>query len=166
MKSIVGISILIMFSLPSFSQDIKGTYAIQNLESGIYIRIKDANTKNGTPIVTYSPVNWKCVTWDFKKEKGNVYKLENLFSHKTMQPASEAKEGVSLEEQPLQTESRSQLYEFIRVADNTYLIKLSGSELYVTPSVKTDESNAPILLMSKNGSKLQQWKLTEQHPTM
>lgn len=59
-----------------FSQDIQGTYAIENLETGKVLRIKDANRSEGTPLVLYSPVNWKCVTWDFKHVEGDYYRLK------------------------------------------------------------------------------------------
>jgi len=147
----------------AYSQEIKGTYAIKNVETGIYIRIKDANSKNGTPIVAYSPVNWKCVTWDFKKQQ-DAYQLTNLFSHKTMQPSATAKEGVAMEEQPLANGSTNQQYEFIQVEKNTYLIKLKGTELYLTPSSSNGDINAPIVLKQKNNTRLQYWQLKEQHP--
>ncbi|MBO9562532.1 MAG: RICIN domain-containing protein [Niastella sp.] len=166
MKRTFLFSLALLATFYTYCQEIKGSYAIRNAETGIFIRIKDANTKNGTPIVTYSPVNWKCVTWDFKKQEANKYLLENLFSHKTMQPVSPAKQGVALEEQPLQKNSPQQLYEFIADGNNNYLIKLSGTELYITPSVNTGEVNAPIILLPKSGSRLQLWQLIEQHPTM
>jgi len=108
-----------------YCQDINGTYAIKNVQTGIFIRIKDANSKNGTPIVAYSPVNWKCVTWDFKKQNGNFYQLVNLFSNKTLQPSAIAKEGTAMEEQPLVLGNTTQQYKFIPVEKNVYLIKLN-----------------------------------------
>lgn len=147
-----------------YCQDISGTYAIKNIQTGIFIRIKDANSKNGTPIVAYSPVNWKCVTWDFKKQKGEGYQLMNLFSHKTLQPLDDAKEGTSMEEQPLVSGNASQQYEFILVEQNVYLIKLKGTDLYLTPSDSDGNINTPIILKQKNNSRLQYWQLKEQHP--
>ena len=148
------------------AQSITGTFAIKNVKTSIFIRIKDANTKNGTPIVAYSPVNWKCVTWDFKKQEGNVYQLKNLFSGKTLQPKGAAEQGVLLEEQPLADGNAIQQYEFIAAGQGKYLIKLKGTELYLTPSSSDGEINAPIMLSSKTGNELQQWTLQEQHPTM
>lgn len=37
------------FTFNGHAQTIKGTCAIKNVETGIYLRIKDANTRNGTP---------------------------------------------------------------------------------------------------------------------
>lgn len=164
MKKVCLLAMVLVVGLSlTYSQEIKGTYAIKNVQTGIYIRIKDANSKNGTPIVAYSPVNWKCVTWDFKKQQ-DAYQLVNLFSRKTMQPSATAKEGVAMEEQPLADGSANQQYEFIHVEKNTYLIKLKGTELYLTPSNSDGDINEPIVLKQKNNSRLQYWQLKEQHP--
>lgn len=76
---IIAISSVFLFVGACSAQDIiKGTYAIKNVQTGMVLRIKDANSKDGTPIVAYDPVNWKCVTWDFKHVDGNTYQLKNL----------------------------------------------------------------------------------------
>jgi len=69
----------------AFAQVIKGTYAIKNVQTGMLLRIKDASKANGTPLVSYNPVNWKCMTWDFQHKEDNTYQLRNLFSGKTFQ---------------------------------------------------------------------------------
>ncbi|WEK37778.1 MAG: RICIN domain-containing protein [Candidatus Pseudobacter hemicellulosilyticus] len=142
------------------AQITENSYAIRNAFTGQVLRIKDANKANGTPIVGHAPVNWKCVTWDFKQQKDGAYRLINLFSGKTMQPA---KDGKSLEEQPLNADGKQQQYEFIKAGIDTYLIKLSGTEFYLTASEQDDKQ---ILLAVKTGNILQQWTLKEQHPTM
>jgi hypothetical protein len=78
--------ILQSLSVSLFAQVIHGTYAIKNEQTGMLLRIKDANGKNGTPLVAYNPVNWKCMTWDFKHVEGQTYQLKNLFTSKTFQP--------------------------------------------------------------------------------
>ena len=162
---VVFVSIFVLSS--AYAQDvIKGTYAIKNVQTGMVLRIKDANSKNGTPIVAYDPVNWKCVTWDFKHIGGQTYQLQNLFSGKTLQPVNaNAVQDNALEEQPL-TNNDVQQYEFIPVDKDVYLIKLKGIDLYVTPSDKEGKVNSQIILAKKNGTKLQQWTINEQHPTM
>jgi hypothetical protein len=169
MKNIIATFACVIFyvSCACKAQDIiKGTYAIKNMQTGMVLRIKDANSKNGTPIVAYDPVNWKCVTWDFKHVSGQTYNLQNLFSGKTLQPVNaNAADGNALEEQPL-TNNDVQRYEFIPVEKNVYLIKLRGTDLYIAPSDKEGKVNAQIILAKKDGTKLQQWTIYEQHPTM
>jgi hypothetical protein len=150
----------------SFAQTVSGPHAIKNVQTGMLLRIKDANVANGTPLVSYNPVNWKCMTWDFKQVEGHTYQLDNLFSHKTFQPKQAAAEGVLMEEQPLLPNDSNQLYEFIPAGNDSYLIRLKGTDLYLTPSDSRGTINGVIMLAKKNGGALQQWALYEQHPTM
>lgn len=145
---------------------IKGDFALKNVHTGMYVRIKDANGANGTPIVAYSPVNWKCVTWEFKPSADGSYTLKNLFSGKTLQPLhGEVKAGVTMEEQPIGND-KVQQYEVISVGNNQYYVRLKGSDLYLTPSDPGGETNSSIVLEAKKESDLQRWTLVEQHPTM
>lgn len=165
-KIILLTAILFGFSTIAFTQAIKGTYAIKNVQTGMLLRIKDANSKNGTPIVAYYPQDWKCMTWDFKPTGENTYQLQNLFSKKTLQPIAEAKNDVAFEEQPLVADAANQQYEFITVKKDTYLIKLKGTDLYITPADKKGEVNSAIILAAKRNSPEQLWTIYEQHPTM
>jgi hypothetical protein len=157
---------LLLITANTFAQVIEGTYAIKNIQTGMLLRIKDADSKNGTPIVSYNPVSWKCMTWDFKHTEGDAYQLRNLFSGKTFQPKQDAAEGVAVEEQPLLNNDASQQYEFIPAGKNIYLIRLKGTELYITPSDNKGTVNGAIVLAKKNDSRLQQWTICEQHPDM
>lgn len=150
------------------AQAIQGTYAIKNVQTGMLLRIKDANKSNGTPLVSYNPVNWKCVTWDFKHIEGQTYQLKNLFTGKTFQSGNAtAPQGTALEQQPLVLNQDNQEYEFIPMESERYLIKLKGTDLYITPADAAGTENTGIVLSKKNGnSKLQQWTIYEQKPTM
>lgn len=165
-SSVVCVALLFA-STNIFSQNIEGTYAIKNVETGILLRIKDANKSDGTPLVAYSPVNWKCVTWDFNHVDRQIYQLRNLFTGKTFQPVnSTPSDGVSLEQEPLISKQASQQYEFIPVEKDIYLIRLKGTDLYITPSDNKGTINSEIILAKKRGGKLQQWEIYEQKPTM
>ncbi|MEZ0538960.1 RICIN domain-containing protein [Fibrella arboris] len=153
-----------------FAQSLKGTYAIKNVQTGMLLRVEDANRKDGTPLVLYNPVNWKCMTWDFQPTSvgdGNgSYKLKNLFTRKTLQPVeADPKAGVALEQRPLSTTAPNQEWEFISVAANTYLIRLKGSQLYITPANEKGSTNSRVILMGKQTGQLQHWTIYEQHPT-
>jgi len=131
----------LIFSLTLFiatyvqAQVIKGNYAIKNVQTGMLLRVKDASGKNGTPLVAYDPQNWKCMTWAFKNVEGNTYQLRNLFTSKTFQPKKELDAKMNLEEQPLVAGDINQQYEFIPI-EKAYLIKLKGTDLYLTPQDK------------------------------
>ena len=117
--------------------------------------------------MAYSPVNWKCVTWDFQHTEGQVYRLKNLFTGKTFQPAdSVVKDGVVLEQQPLLVGKQNQEYEFIAVEKNKYLIRLKNTDFYITPSDAKGAANSAIMLAKKTEGNLQQWTIYEQHPDL
>jgi hypothetical protein len=168
MKRINLLIILTSFSLflclGASAQVIKGTYAIKNVETGMLIRIKDANKKDGTPLVAYSPVNWKCMTWDFNYLGGQTYQLKNLFTGKTFQPNNSPSEGTGLEQRALNVEATNQQYEFIVLNKNVYAIRLKDTDLYLTTSDKNGAINSEIILGKKDKGKLQQWTIYEQHP--
>lgn len=166
MKSILFFLLMTTVTIPAFSQHISGTYAICNVQTGILLRIKDADIRNGTPIVAYSPVNWKCVTWDFKHVADNTYQLVNLYSGKTLQPQTTATTGTTLEEQPLMSGKDNQEYEFIPAGKDQYLVRLKGTELYLTPADDKGTVNAPVVLAPVTNTALQHWALKEQHPEM
>ncbi len=154
----------LLLSITAFSQTIEGTYAIKNVQTGMVLRIEDANKSNGTPLVAYTPVNWKCVTWDFKHIDGKTYQLQNLFTGKTVQSTNQIPAAGDALKQQSVSNTTIQQYEFIAVENNAYLIKLKGTDLYITPSDEKGTVNAPVILSKKNNSKLQQWTLHEQHP--
>jgi hypothetical protein len=148
----------------SFSQVINGTYAIQNTVTGKNLRPFDAGSQNGNKIVLYDHVEWKCMTWKFTNVTGNIYQLQNLFTSKTFQPKQlPAKAGVTLEQQPV-SKSSDQNWEFIRDSDNSYFIRLKGTELYITAS--SSQTNTDILLKEKQAKELQLWRLVAQNPKM
>ncbi|QDK80280.1 ricin-type beta-trefoil lectin domain protein [Spirosoma sp. KCTC 42546] len=158
---VIGLTVL---TKASFAQVIRGTYAIKNTQTGLVLRVQDARKANGTPIVSYSPVNWKCVTWDFNHVEGETYQLRNLFTNKTLQPiAATPTEGISLEQQPLVSLQANQEYEFLRTGKDTYRIKLKGSDLYLTPS-DAGTVNAKVVLAKKTAGANQVWTIYPQDP--
>jgi hypothetical protein len=138
------------------------TYAINNVKTGMNIRPYNAGINDGTKIIQYTNNNWECMTWQFIKLEDSSFLLKNLWNNKTFQPSSSPQAGVFLHQQPIEANSL-QYWEFIKRSDETYLIRLKGTELYIT--VTSDKKNSEIILMPNQNSSNQQWKLIEQHPT-
>ena len=104
------------------------------------------------------------MTWKFISMGDNTYQLKNLFTSKTFQPKEmPAKEGSTLEQQPI-SNTDSQLWEFIGAPDNSFYIRLKGTELYVTTS--SSQTNTNIILQKKQGNAMQLWRLVAQNPSM
>lgn len=142
-------------------QETVNTYAIQNVKTGMDIRVYNAGIANETKIIQYKHANWECMTWQLIKTEDGSYLLKNLWTHKTFQPLSSPVEDAQLWQQPLEANSL-QYWEFIKLPDETYHIRLKGTQLYITPA--SDGNNTPLILMPMQKSINQQWKLIEQHP--
>lgn len=170
----VGIVILLLVTLPFIFRiikdikkklNIKNAYAIQNIETGKDLRVHNANIDNGTEIILYNHKKWECITWEFIELEENTFLLKNLYTQKTFQPSSNSpSKGDKLIQKELGG-STLQYWEFLKENNGNYLIRLKGTELYLTSS--STETNAPVVLMEKlpkqNPNK-QLWKLIKQNP--
>ncbi len=165
-KNLFLLSGLLLMAAGAFSQNIKGHYAIKNVKTGMLLRVKDAHSENGTPLVAYNAENWKCMTWEFNTTGVHIYQLQNLLTGKTFQPASAPSAGVPLVEESIGNGSSAQQYEFIKDQDDVYLIRLKGTNWYVTPEDKKGSSNSAIILSAKTGTSEQLWQIYKQDPTM
>ena len=152
---------MILLAPFTMAQDIKGRYAIQNIETGKNLRPYDANSANGNRIVLYNHVEWKCMTWEFLSVKGATYQLKNRFTGKTFQPSGDAVDGVNLVQQPISKDSL-QYWEFEKSTGNTYYIRLKGTKLYITLSGKN--TNSDIVLKPRKENLMQSWRLVAQDP--
>ena len=137
------------------------TYAIQNVASGKDIRVHDAGNDDGTRIILYDHHNLECITWQLIELEENEYLLKNLYTQKSFQPSSTPTAGVTLWQQTLGG-SRLQYWEFIKQSGDSYLIRLKDTELYLTST--SDENDSDIVLMQKQDSDSQRWRLIRQNP--
>ena len=158
-------SISFVLSLVAYPA-IKGQYAIINVETGKALRPINASKKDGAPLIMYSPVNWKCMTWEFQNVGDEGYQLKNLFSSKTFKPKSSDNEGASLEQIPFEKGNERQIWIFEEVDENIYKIRKAGTNLYITPEDPNGATNSNVILKPYENSNLQHWRLKEQHPTM
>lgn len=137
------------------------TYAIQNVGAGKDVRVYNAGNNDSTKIILYSHNNWECLTWQLIELEENTYLLKNLYTHKSFQPSSSPESGVTLWQQTLGG-SRLQYWEFIKQSEDTYLIRLKDTELYLTAT--SNENNSDIVLMHRQDSDMQRWRLVRQNP--
>lgn len=137
------------------------TYAILNVKTGKAIRVHDADYHDNVKTILYPHHDWECITWEMIQLQDSTYLLKNLYTQKTFEPESNPKPAISLWQRPLGG-SKNQYWEFLKQADDTYLVRLKGTELYVT--ISSDEDNSEIILMPKQNSNAQLWKLIRQNP--
>lgn len=167
--STIGVVLLLFLIVISFRvrKDIKkklqfeNTFAIQNVSTKKALRPLNANYENGVDVISYPLKNWECITWEMIEIDTNTFLLKDLFTEKTFQPKSEPKKGIGLWQQSMGG-TALQHWEFLKQADETYLIRLKGTELYITAS--SNDTDSPIILMPEQGSKMQRWVLVRQTP--
>lgn len=151
---------------PRFYKDVKkkrgfeNTYAIQNLATE-NLRIHNASNANGTGVILYSHHEWECMTWRLIQMEENMFLLQNLYTQKSIQLSSTLKDGVGLWQQPLGGRE-IQSWEFLKQSDESFRIRLKGTELYLTaPSA---DNNSAIILTRESDSDSQVWRLIRQNP--
>lgn len=142
-------------------QNYANTYAIQNVGTDKCLRPYNAGNDDGTKIISYSHNNWECLTWQMIELDKDAYLLKNLYTQKSFEPSAMPESGMGLWQQTLGG-SRLQYWEFIKRTDETYLIRLKDTELYLTTT--SDENNSDIILMPRQDADNQQWRLIRQTP--
>jgi len=162
-QTLIAIMIMMLVPLVLSAQEIKGRFAIQNIQTGKNLRPYEAGSADGNRIVLYNHVEWKCMTWDFILVKDATYQLKNRFTGKTFQPSAKPADGVNLIQKPLAKDSL-QYWIFEKQADNSYFIRLKGTGLYISLSGK--DTNSDIVLKPKKDKLMQSWKLVAQDPSM
>lgn len=141
--------------------DYQNSYAIQNIQTGKNIRVMNADYHDNAKTILYPHHNWECITWEFIEIEESTFLLKNLYTQKTFEPKSNPEKGISLWQKPLGG-CKYQYWEFLKLTDDSYLIRLKGTELYVT--ISSDEDNSEIILMPKDNSDKQKWRLIRQTP--
>ncbi|MCW3806783.1 RICIN domain-containing protein [Plebeiibacterium marinum] len=167
---IIPIVLLVIAAIPfilRFTKDIKkkkqyaNTYALQNIQSGKDIRVHDAIFTDNAKTILYPHHVWECITWEMIQIEDCTYLLKNLYTQKTFEPVSDPKPGVSLWQKSLGG-SKFQYWEFLKQDNDTYFIRLKGTELYIT--ISSEDDDAELVLQPLNNSDSQRWKLIRQNP--
>ncbi len=131
------------------------SHQIQNLSQEELLRPRDADSKDGTPIVLYSPQDWKCMTWKFEPA-GDGVRLINYFTHKTLYPGA-GEDGSAVTQHPAaKTGIEAEQWRFVPVSDGVYRIEhiATGKTLGVNA-----EGN--VIIETWTGAASQKWKLLE-----
>ena len=138
------------------------TFAIQNVGTGMDIRVYNAGVPDGTKIILYPHHNWECMTWQIIENDGGSCLLKNLYTEKGFESSAEPSAGISLWQKPLKAKD-CQRWVFEKI-DDAYRIRLSNTEWYL--AAESSETNANLILLSSTNDNKQRWKLIEQHPVV
>lgn len=136
-------------------------FAVQNVRNRMNLRPLNAGLEDGAWIILYKHANWECMTWEFIHLEDGSLLLRNVFTEKSWHPVADPAPGVQLAQVPLGG-VRYQGVLMEKLPDGTCLLRLQGTNLYLTPG--SDEVNAPVVLMQKDGTDRQRWRLVPQRP--
>lgn len=136
------------------------TFAIQNIASGKNLRPFEAGRQDGNRIVLYDHHAWKCLTWTFNQVGPNRYRLTNYYTGKALDTASKPTVGEFLVQH--ETVPDSLTWDFVAQPGDSYTIRMTGTELYVTAA--SNETNSQITLAPFTGADSQKWRLIAQRP--
>lgn len=124
---------------------------------GRLLRVKDARSENGTPIVLYPQVAWKCMTWQLEAD-GEGFRLKNHFTRKTLGPTTKpADTSTPVVQKPLDKEpSASEAWRFEAIEGTDGLVRLMHIE---SGFVLEATEGGSIVLAKPSDSPAQRWRL-------
>ena len=88
---------------------------LRNVRFDLLLRPRDANSKDGTPLVLYPAQPWKCMTWTVTATPAGVFSLQNRFTSKTFATAADG----SIKQVPFDA---AKAWRFEKLADGHYRI--------------------------------------------
>jgi hypothetical protein len=149
-------------SLPG-SGDAPKSYQIANKKHGDLLRPKDANNKDGTPIVLYSAQPWKCLTWKLSPAEKSTFTVQNHFTGKTFTLESKDKENRVIQVVIPKDAAKDIKWRFVKLDDGNYRITdpKSGNDL---TAVKGDKDEIRIALQPWEKKDEQKWELRQIDP--
>lgn len=123
---------------------------------GELLRVKDARSENGTPIVLYPKVAWKCMTWELQAD-GEGFRLRNHFTRKTLGPTTRPSDAATpVVQKPLDKEpSASEAWRFEPIDGTDGLVRL----VHVESGNVLEASEEGIVLVKPSDSPNQRWRL-------
>ena len=140
---------------------IQGTFAIQNVATGMNLRPFDASKQDRNRVILYNHHAWKCLTWEFLPIEGNSYRLKNYYTAKAVEPAAHAVGPTTLQQRPI-SGGVTQIWEFVDQPVNAFLIRHKTTGLYITASSHLRDSE--LHLQPRDRTRPQSWRLIRQRP--
>jgi hypothetical protein len=141
-----------------------GTYQVRNQKFKDLLRPKDANNADGTRIVLYSAQPWKCMTWSLRPAGTSAFRLQNLFTSKTIAADSKTDQAQQAVIQvPLDREA-GPVWQFTRLEDGSYKITEAKSGKALTAVKVGSDDEAKIIVELWRNQAEQKWDLQKIDP--
>lgn len=138
------------------------SFQIENAaRPGDLLRVKDARSADGTPLVLYPKQAWKCMTWELQAD-GEAFRLRNHFTNKTLAPITSpttqpADASTPVVQRPLDKEpSPFEAWRFEPIADTEGLVRVVHVE---SGQVLEADGNGNVVLKKSSDAPTQRWRL-------
>jgi hypothetical protein len=136
----------------------QGSHMVRNKKYQLMLRPRDANRKDGTPIVLYPSQTWKCMGWRFEPMPGGV-RLVNYFTGKSFEADGPMTGKPPVIQTPVAPErAEKQTWRFVVLGGGLYRIEsLSGG---VLTAIESEGGGDPqVVLAPWNDLESQKWEL-------
>jgi hypothetical protein len=128
-------------------------------QPGRLLRVEDAKSANGTPIVLYPNQAWKCMTWQLQADGGG-FRLKNHFTNKTLTPTTApADEATPVVQKPLdKTPAKDEAWMFVPIDGKAGLFHIIHE---VTGRALEAGDDGDVIANKPSDQPAQEWRLLE-----
>ena len=141
-----------------------GTYQLRNQKYKDLLRPRDANSAEGTRIVLYSAQPWKCMTWNLQPAGAGAFRMQNLFTSKTISADSKENQAQQPVIQVRLDKEAGPAWQFTKLEDGSYKITESKSGKALTAVKAGDDGEAKITIEPWRDQAEQKWELQKIDP--
>jgi hypothetical protein len=141
-----------------------GTYQVRNQKFKDLLRPRDANNADGVRIVLYSAQPWKCMTWRLRTAGEATFRLQNLFTSKTISADSKADQAKQAVVQAAFDAESGPAWQFTKLEDGSYKITESKSGKALSAVKAEDDNEAKIIVEPWRNEAEQKWELRRIDP--
>jgi hypothetical protein len=125
---------------------------------GQLLRVEDAKSADGTPMVLYPKQAWRCMTWELQAD-GDGVRLKNHFTKKTLGPttAPSGSANAPVVQRPLaKSPVRTEAWQFVPIDGKPGLFRIVHTETGLALEAD-DEGN--VVAKKPSDAANQQWRL-------
>ena len=144
--------------------DAPKSYQIVNKKYGDLLRPKDANDKDGTPIVLYPAQRWKCLTWRLAPTDDAEFTVQNHFTDRTFSLSSSDKGNAVIQVALPKDAAKAVKWHFVKLEDGGYRITDPKSGNVLTAVKNDGDDEIRIVLRPWKEDDEQIWELQQIDP--
>jgi hypothetical protein len=141
-----------------------GTYQLRNQKFKDLLRPRDANGAEGTRIVLYPAQPWKCMTWNLQPAGAGAFRMQNLFTSKTITADAQSSQAQQAVIQVRLDKESGPTWQLTKLEDGSCKITESKSGKALTAVKTGDDGEAKIIVEPWRDQAEQKWELQNIDP--